>query len=548
MDKVELLVKQMEEFELDMYNYLRSKIERNSIGGLVNLNHPYFVDHGKKHSERVIENFGNMLPKKIIKNLSSAEVYILLCSAWLHDWGMMVKLGGEEKISDQKKRDKHHQRSKDFIMGFGEEALGMDGNYSQIIANVCLCHSRKVSIKDIMFQNENIYGHKVRGQFISALLRLGDAFDVDSRRAPELNKKYVIDLPYQSRKHWKACELVNGVDFFPDNSEIILNAILESAEDRNLLVWKLLDLYDELKSVFEIINKYKLSYTSLLCQAKNPHENSKIKLEAAEEERRVQKQIEKYPNRKRKFFEELSELWGGSGKDKEKLFSETKELYKSYFQELQHYRTTSKLYPSENVLFLKEEHKIKYLQDCRDNKHISRTTLKFNVVNISPKPIDALYVHFEGALPVEEKESLALNIIGGKVEQEFDSLNYELVTNKPGNKRIKVIPESPLEPGEEFFYETTYDWPYPVAETNRLRWYSAYPESFRVNLKLEILLPPEAYAEMAEIRKEGPMPNTFEEVLNEIQTERSDDKCVLKWKSKICDAFYTYKLYFKTHF
>ena len=46
---------------------------------------PYFNDHGKGHSERIIKHLDD-LTKNI--ELSSMETYILLCSAWLHDIGM----------------------------------------------------------------------------------------------------------------------------------------------------------------------------------------------------------------------------------------------------------------------------------------------------------------------------------------------------------------------------------------------------------------------------------------------------------------------------
>jgi molecular chaperone HtpG len=56
--------------------------------------------HDISHSDNVIKNMGNFIPKEVKDNLNALEVYLLLLSAYLHDVGMAVK---EEEITEIKK-------------------------------------------------------------------------------------------------------------------------------------------------------------------------------------------------------------------------------------------------------------------------------------------------------------------------------------------------------------------------------------------------------------------------------------------------------------
>src|SRR3982074_906182 len=65
-----------------VYNFVKP------LAGIRPLGNEEFTDHDLAHSARIVERIGKLLPKSA--RLNQPELYILLLSALLHDFGMWV--------------------------------------------------------------------------------------------------------------------------------------------------------------------------------------------------------------------------------------------------------------------------------------------------------------------------------------------------------------------------------------------------------------------------------------------------------------------------
>ena len=73
----------------------------------------YYTDHGPGHSEAVIKRL-NELTESV--NLSEYEDFLLKCSAWLHDIGMLRREGENTDNPEvcNRIREEHHKRSAEY--------------------------------------------------------------------------------------------------------------------------------------------------------------------------------------------------------------------------------------------------------------------------------------------------------------------------------------------------------------------------------------------------------------------------------------------------
>lgn len=172
----------------------------------------WYTDHGPKHSERVIDLIGQILrplyPDYLSRRendfpLSDYELYILLAACYLHDIGMQdLKVDGrsvdELGPSDWEEiRRRHPQRSFEIIrdrtikprrrrtidLGLAES----DEDDSLIpIALVSMAHGSEYFEAAVHTLQKNLYnpgGKPIRGDFLAALLMMGDEIDLHKSRA-----------------------------------------------------------------------------------------------------------------------------------------------------------------------------------------------------------------------------------------------------------------------------------------------------------------------------------------------------------------------------
>ena len=212
----ELILEQMQPFEARLYKCmlpehrqtyrnLRVRLDEFVLDFLA-MNIRYFTSHGRRHSLGVIRQLSNLLPDNVLETMTSVEVLILLCGAWLHDIGLLVNRDEKGKeLTDAEIRDRHHELSAWKIREIAPWAGLDDRNMVQLLAEICVCHRRSVKIADRLEQLERfIQEQRVRTHLLAALLRVADALDTDYHRAPLLLEQ-INTLSDSARLHWRIC-------------------------------------------------------------------------------------------------------------------------------------------------------------------------------------------------------------------------------------------------------------------------------------------------------------------------------------------------------
>jgi molecular chaperone HtpG len=229
--------------------------------------YPHYPGHGVEHSDRIISQLSRLLFRedvsgqsspKPVANFSAAEVYCLICSAYLHDMGMVVSPGeqaeilaseawksfvveggkGQEAyskyialrtqaqiapldkshfladtalryvIADFIRRD-HHERGvttlqmHEFLKQLVDHG---DAVAFETIAAICAGHGlddRDIADKERFPEERDVFGEKVNVRFLARLLRIGDLLDMDTRRSDPMSAKAVAPLPPDATPHWR---------------------------------------------------------------------------------------------------------------------------------------------------------------------------------------------------------------------------------------------------------------------------------------------------------------------------------------------------------
>ena len=212
---------------------------KNSLGGVRKAAisiwhsplHRSYTDHKPEgHSERIIEKLNKLLadvPNDLA--LVPEEVYVLLASVYLHDIGMQSQKT-EFKTLDEI-RDHHHEISREMILGsvLDREQYPDLGVMPELVDEVALVSAahRRLDLSSDEFADRPKGGVTLRLRFLSALLRLADELDMDSRRVIMGNIK-VADVPQSSRLHWWRCDFVEAVSI--QSGAITANCVVPSED------------------------------------------------------------------------------------------------------------------------------------------------------------------------------------------------------------------------------------------------------------------------------------------------------------------------------
>ena len=299
-----IIIEKMPDYEARLYNLLSEEHKhiyltmRRTLDAylldFVASNIRYFTSHGKQHMLGVVRQLSNMLLPggKHVTTLSSTELLVLLCSAWLHDIGLLVNRDSKGRLlSNEEIREKHHQLSHDKILEIHVEAGIHDEILADLIARVCLCHRREESIPKHLAKEQVIRGDWTHPQLLAAILRMADALDTDAQRAPKIFLDKLFELSELGQLHWQICQMTN-VGYLPEKGVIHLDAVyrpkreiaetekLTDEETRQLFLWKFNDLCEELESVKEIWQAYDMPYKRLT----GALEYSKERVEVTSEE------------------------------------------------------------------------------------------------------------------------------------------------------------------------------------------------------------------------------------------------------------------------
>jgi len=191
-----------------------------------------------------------LIPESVKTNLNEYEWFILLCSAWLHDVGMMKKNIEE---SDEDIRETHHERCAEVIKEkFGELLSGPE---SMTIIDVCRGH-RVIDLSTLdeerTLRHKDLGNLKVRTRFLAALIRLSDACDIClTRTSPALD---VSALPENAKFYHSIHERVSGLSFAHDKAAIEVSMFANNDYDKTILEAYVTDkLRSELGSISEIL-------------------------------------------------------------------------------------------------------------------------------------------------------------------------------------------------------------------------------------------------------------------------------------------------------
>lgn len=178
--------------------------------------HEYYTDHTVAHSDRITTRLDGLSTGIMAgaSPLSPHEVYILLAAAYLHDIGMQNEyfLNGDlVRI-----RDQHEKITYEMIVGsidgtgrFRQLGLHPDPDLVSAVAKVAAGH-RHGDLSASQFEQFPYGDEMIRLRLLAALLRLGDALDIDHRRVL-MENLLVKRVPHESQYHWHRCYYVSGV-------------------------------------------------------------------------------------------------------------------------------------------------------------------------------------------------------------------------------------------------------------------------------------------------------------------------------------------------
>lgn len=220
---------------------------------------PHYPSHDLDHSDRIVLQLSKLLFKdrKPTIPLSPAEVYCLLCAAYLHDSGMVVSpdeqtqllaseswrefispegAGYSSYTSYEKSRERaakigddasdfvanaalryiladfvrrtHHERGRltlathPFLKQLIDDG---DAVTLETISTIGAAHgfqSDELTDLSRFPEERDVLGDKVNVRFMARLLRIGDLLDLDSHRADPVTLLATGPLPKESKPHW----------------------------------------------------------------------------------------------------------------------------------------------------------------------------------------------------------------------------------------------------------------------------------------------------------------------------------------------------------
>ena len=257
----------------------------------------HFTDHSITHSIRILNRISSFLSPEQISKLTTAELYLLISSALIHDIGMVVSeadvehflksdifkkqyasvleqndiclsgeldadwlsLGvGRSLIADYF-RSQHASRSRMVMKKDIQPVMllcGKDKKRADLLGKIAEAHSMDFSFvanEDNFSTNVLIDECRVNTRFIAICLRLGDLLDIDSSRICPMILQLSEPLPYLSLQHWNKYSHVE-LQNLQYASDIVISGQCPSQESHRLLKEWLRLLSHEISCVLPLLN------------------------------------------------------------------------------------------------------------------------------------------------------------------------------------------------------------------------------------------------------------------------------------------------------
>lgn len=228
-------------YEISLQNYLEAN-DKELFGRLLHVGSaarsllsytqnkfPFYTPHDFFHSTTVEENLNWLIPDKVKGELNSSEIFFLICSAWLHDWGMIGSPDEEAAFV----RENHHIRTETNLESM-HDLVGLSSHEAIIIGRICKGH-RKVDLYSKEF-DDKILGQsiRIRTRFLSALLRIADETDVTHSRTPEVIY-YSLNPTGKSEEEFKKHLAISGVGQLDEPHKIYITAIARDPKGAHTL-------------------------------------------------------------------------------------------------------------------------------------------------------------------------------------------------------------------------------------------------------------------------------------------------------------------------
>lgn len=276
---------------LDIYNFNKPMIIR-SLNRITDYYFQY-SDHGERHSENIIMAIEKVLGEKGIEYLSPTDIFIILLSAYLHDFSMSISYDEVIKIVESKifqkflydmknnnnfcldvrnvenikfekdnirklletnvslkrliaefRRKDHSYKSKEIILNlFQYNEININPNnilpnrIIGIIAEICSFHGDNLdNIKKFEMCENGIFHDEIHPRFIAILIRIGDLLDLDSNRYDQQLLNNRIKLNSDSQKHYDKHKSITH--FYISPAKITISAECNDEEIlRDLYNW-----------------------------------------------------------------------------------------------------------------------------------------------------------------------------------------------------------------------------------------------------------------------------------------------------------------------
>jgi len=262
-------------------------------------NIPDFTDHGRGHSNRVLERLESILPKqeertaKLEKQMWWGSILLLLYATELHDVGLGFNARAGIPLSPEEVRHQHPELGKEFVEVNWDLLNLPDKRFGEVLGQIIKYHTKSTNIQSIPETFEVIQTVPLR--LLVALIRLADSLDCDFRRAQWYNEDYRIYPDEVTRTHQRACELVDSVTFYSENKTVFVNCHALSLSDRRIAFWKFSEdicvEFDEIKDILQS-NDVKWVFLKLRIINEPPLSCSEAKREFIE----IQKMLSSLPS------------------------------------------------------------------------------------------------------------------------------------------------------------------------------------------------------------------------------------------------------------
>lgn len=210
---------------------------------------PYYTPHDFSHSNAVEENLNWLIPDDVKQGMDTFELFFLILSAWLHDWGMVAEANEDAETV----RNEHHIRTE---MNFESlyDKLRLSEHEGRIIGRISKGH-RRVDLSSNEY-DDVVFGQsaKIRRRFLAALLRLADECDITHNRTPEviffsINPKENAEIEF--KKHLS----ISGVGQLTEAHKIYISAIARDPKGARTLREVAQKVQSELDGVKAILSE-----------------------------------------------------------------------------------------------------------------------------------------------------------------------------------------------------------------------------------------------------------------------------------------------------